>query len=731
MKYLPDLSAILLAGSTLWAAGPNLMEDPSFEQPVPPFKWQAKENPYKNVKKEDLKGRFSFSKENKIVRSGKQSWKLVNKTMEGRNYISFKPMKCHPDKPFEFKFHTMITDRQDHSYIWYNIYMRDKNGKLSGYINGPNMDIRKNRWNEQVIRIYPAPNTATFAVTWQFCGPMTVYIDDASFREVPHSAYEKTVGKVLHKGSFSLWSESPMCQVPYKGMPKALPAAKEIKLTAAANENESFQLVLTSNKAALSDLSWKFPALKSGKSTIPASAFSSRMVEFVNVTKANDPRARGMIADPLIETPASWSLSKERNSAFFMTVKVPAGTPKGVYKGTIQLQQKGKCIAKVPVSVRVWGFEIPKISQMATFFLTSLHFGKFAYCNFDKRPRAVIMDDIHNLKKEMRISINQALRLPPPKWKIVNDEVVITDWKPFDEAVEKIYKKYNFSYIRITPLGMIGDNAGWFKSPGRKTTRTRSGRHVGAEPPKTPFGGYYDEPVGIKRITSYTRAYLKHVKEKFPHLRPFWYIYDEVPYNHKHTLAKIMTELKKHDPDLPLFIVGGAHSAALPAYQFCCTGLNLRAAYSPGKNHKESIFYQWKNDINPSRTMAARVYAWQVYKANGIGGLLWLTNFCGGGRKGIHNPWTSPTGLYENMHCTIFYPPYQGKGKVVPSQRAWLIREAIEDFDLLKIAEKRLGKAKVEKIISKWIKDPFDWRNDPRLFEQVRIELGDAIEQSK
>ena len=53
-----------------------------------------------------------------------------------------------------------------------------------------------------------------------------------------------------------------------------------------------------------------------------------------------------------------------------------------------------------------------------------------------------------------------------------------------------------------------------------------------------------------------------------------------------------------------------------------------------------------------------------------------------------------------------------------------------EDFDLLKIAEKRLGKEKTHEIISKWIKAPFEWENTPVLLEKVRKELGDAIDKA-
>ena len=66
----------------------------------------------------------------------------------------------------------------------------------------------------------------------------------------------------------------------------------------------------------------------------------------------------------------------------------------------------------------------------------------------------------------------------------------------------------------------------------------------------------------------------------------------------------------------------------------------------------------------------------------------------------------------------------------MPSQRAWLIREGIEDFDLLKIAEKRLGKDQVAKIISQGIPDPMQWHNDVNVFEKIRLELGNAVEKA-
>ena len=87
-----------------------------------------------------------------------------------------------------------------------------------------------------------------------------------------------------------------------------------------------------------------------------------------------------------------------------------------------------------------------------------------------------------------------------------------------------------------------------------------------------------------------------------------------------------------------------------------------------------------------------------------------------------------PDGLYDSAYPTIIYPPYQGKGKAVPTQRAWLIRDGIEDYELLALAERKLGREKVIELVKPFIKDPFTWTNDPAVLNQVRAKLAEAAE---
>ena len=707
----------------------NPVGNPSFEEPDPPFAWQGMKNPREKVRPWEAKGHFVSRQDDTVARTGKCSWFLSTDMPEGRNYLQFKELECTPETPFEFRFFTRLNEKQPNSRIWYDVTFYDEDRKICGFLGGTDLDIRADRWIEQVIRFYPPAKSTACAVRLKFCGPMAVWLDDVSFQEVEESSYVPSLGRQLFEDDeFTLWSESSMCQVPASGLSEEMEEGQGIDLAAAANETESFQLVLTP-KITLGEFSWEFPALKSGSAALPASVFSCRRVEFVRVGDARDPRQKGLIADPLVACEGNWDLLEKRNTAFFITVKVPAGTPAGVYKGEIVLKRLGREKTRIPVSLKVWGFGLPRRSRLATFFYTSLHAGNYAYSSFDDRPYSEIMDDIHSLKREMRISANHAMPLPEPEWKIADGKVVVTDWGPFDAAVQAMREQYGFSFIRIPPLKMLGDNAGWFRTPGRRTL-TRWGRIAGAEPPATPFGSFYGTSEGIALVVSYAKAFLSHVREKFPDLRPFWYFYDDVPYENVLTLGELIRKFKQEVPDLPLLLAGGPDTDLLPPFDVRVAPFDLRSVYSPAANSRERWYCQWRNSINPAETMNARAFAWQVELAGGTGALLWSTIFCGDRRSRAINPWKSPAAVYADMHCTIFYPPFKRQGKCVPSQRAWLIRDGIEDYDLLKIAEERLGKEKVRELIAPWIKAPFDWKNDPLLLEKVRRTLGDAIDAS-
>jgi hypothetical protein len=89
--------------------------------------------------------------------------------------------------------------------------------------------------------------------------------------------------------------------------------------------------------------------------------------------------------------------------------------------------------------------------------------------------------------------------------------------------------------------------------------------------------------------------------------------------------------------------------------------------------------------------LAHRLYMWRAMGVGAQGGLLW--NSCWWNKI---NPWENPTaeavpvgrkweGLYRYQagQASLFYPDPAGRGPLVPSLRLSLIRQGVEDFDII------------------------------------------------
>ena len=111
----------------------------------------------------------------------------------------------------------------------------------------------------------------------------------------------------------------------------------------------------------------------------------------------------------------------------------------------------------------------------------------------------------------------------------------------------------------------------------------------------------------------------------------------------------------------------------------------------------------------------------------GNGALLWSTMFYGKGKT--FDPWTELGSQYSEPLPTIFYPPYQGKGGVVPSLRAWQMRDGIEDFDYLKLLEAKKGRDYVLQTIASLIPDPLEPASDYRKMLEIREKIAAELEK--
>lgn len=705
----------------------NLVTNPSFENDDMSFVWGRMESPRERVKAKD-DPRYVGKFDSVHVKDGKRSWLMRCDNPGGRNNISFTNLPVTPGKRYTFRAQYYIDAVDGPVMVWGNTHQFDEKGKTSGYYNTSHYDATARQWNEWTTSFYVPKNSKTTNVQLIFGGKMSVWLDDVSFFEDPEPKLAPPVGAILNGGSkVSLAWLSPLSKAVEKGLPEGLKdKADAVSLDAARNEKEHFQLVVSA-KEALKGVSVGFDGF-GGASSIPASSLRVRRVEFVPVANAKNPAMNRMHPDPVVEF-SKGDVEAGDNLVLLVTVAVPKNAVPGEYAGSLRLASDDGELAKVPLKLRVRGFALPDTAMLKSYFYMSPGYGGGAYKKLDNRSEDEINDNIHSLFREIRITGNQALKRPVPKWELRDGKVIVTDWSPYFDEVRRLNREYGFTTIPCPFVGMLGDNAGWFKSKGRGVIKKKNGRTVGDGAPATPFGGFHDEPVGQGRVIDALSQFLVLAKKEFPYINFTWYIYDEPCYDVMDVLPKMVGVYGRALPDLNLFMVDTPYSAKLPPYHTRVAGFN-RANINPQVvNFKETWFYQYAASIEDGNYLRNRFYPWQVYMAGGDGVLLWNVIHYGSGRKGWFNPWTNLTARYDHAQPTLFYPPREGKDKgTVMSMRTINISDAIDDFDYIRLYEVKAGRNAARKMLSEVLPEPLARPADPLAFLAIRRRMADALE---
>ena len=74
---------------------------------------------------------------------------------------------------------------------------------------------------------------------------------------------------------------------------------------------------------------------------------------------------------------------------------------------------------------------------------------------------------------------------------------------------------------------------------------------------------------------------------------------------------------------------------------------------------------------------------------------------------------------------------YPGKKKLVSSIRLANIRDGVEDYEWMLLAEKRIGRNAVEDMLREVATSAKMFSRDPSLLRRIRSKLADAIEQDR
>lgn len=204
-----------------------------------------------------------------------------------------------------------------------------------------------------------------------------------------------------------------------------------VTIRSAANERQSFQLLLNAKGNGVTLNGVKVADLKGSGHMIPSSAVAVRRVEFVPIKKSSyitPAKFLGEIGDPLVpifeaerrkpsgESSSNGSvergpgglrrsatntevsrlpLRQGSTTALWFTVSAAPGTPAGVYSGNITLRLADSEPILIPVSLEVYDFELPEYSS----FRSNLG-QQFVSKLLSDRPDARNMLDYHGVGKE-------------------------------------------------------------------------------------------------------------------------------------------------------------------------------------------------------------------------------------------------------------------------------------------------------------------------------------------
>ncbi len=164
-------------------------------------------------------------------------------------------------------------------------------------------------------------------------------------------------------------------------------ASTEIRLAGAANEYEAAQIVLHGGGAGLRlvELRLSVPPASEAGERIPEEAVSFYRAHYVSVRSPSGLRGTpGVYPDALIPLrnpftgerltgglyPAEpFDVPPNRNQPVYVEFFLPPGTRAGLYRGAIRIEhQGGALLAEVPVTVRVWSFELNRQPALRTNF---------------------------------------------------------------------------------------------------------------------------------------------------------------------------------------------------------------------------------------------------------------------------------------------------------------------------------------------------------------------------
>lgn len=524
----------------------------------------------------------------------------------------------------------------------------------------------------------------------------------------PYQKEEEAPSPTLEGSAYEVRIASPFERILRNTPLSTLGQTNPIRLSLAANEYESAQIVLSSLQTDLKEVKIEAGDLVNGAKGVKIDQKEIVLypVGYVHMQKSDYlPHLIGFVPDPLLSD-KTFGVKQGKLQPIWLTVHVPSGTPAGLYRGSVLIQPKNAPERKVDLEVTVWNFELPKRPRLKTAF--DLYPGRLIEGYQDYFPdwwskwqnRSRELEDLY-YDRMLHYRISPILNVDPSK----------------PEDVERAK--------RLLARGM---------------TSFGVGRYSGS------FGNNW--PGDISSFIPLYRTYGQLLRDHNLLDDSYLYTYDE-PSTDNEKVPKIAEAIHEADPMLKnLVVLHGAPTYETSADWFkdmdiiCLRNVSFdpvqgEAIRKAGKElwiYCSGPSYPFPTFVIDYPTTAYRVLPWMCWKYQAKGLLYWCVNFW------TKNPYTDTmnTRWGQNGNGLLFYPGPEGP---VGSIRLEILRDGLEDYDMIVLLEEAIAKAKgtapqeliqrgeaVLGEIDKMIPSMREYPKDPGRLYELRQRIAEMIE---
>jgi hypothetical protein len=538
------------------------------------------------------------------------------------------------------------------------------------------------------------------------------------------------------------------------------PKVRGVGLEMARNEYETRQVVfLAKSVEGQSSLELSVGNLKGRRgAVIPAEDIEMRLVDEVDIsgtTQFPGEKLTGEWPDPLLPN-KPFTIKKGRLQCVWLTVRTRNSTHPGNYEGKISINEGGGVITAVPISVKVWNFVLPKKSSLKSHFNPWSHNWATFY-NYAKYPKGawLLRPSFEDIPKDRQLDAIEFFATYRATLQGMNTAGMISGQtvppvlQPDGSiSLKKAPKPDLPSWDELAIAAIKNDDALFVGEIGGQT--------------KLHLGDASRDVKVTEAAERYLRELSRHASERKWKGPLYCYMLDE-PHLHKDRggWSAVLEEarfLKSVAPEIKTFVASGVMLPTpkeelkygdVDAFCMLWDRTPLRDAEFFRTKGKEVWWYganvtdaPYPNWAVHTSNVSARILPILSYKFKMDGVLNWAAtlfnddnSYPQDGPRWPDRPWSMKGWYYKPGEGHLCYPG--SEGKFWPSIRLSNWRDGMEDYEYLKLLERKLPKLAAKKKeramellkLGAMVSTPYDYTRDPAEFADLRQQVADILAQ--